>query len=163
MFHTLGALVFFDYFSIFFSSSDKTTSKKLSVPNTMSDQFVVDDDIDDEDEDDDDDDDLDDSDEDYDSYDDNSVVSSSKATLSSTKSTTTTTTTTTQTPTTTGSTTPDPYFTHFDPLEEHKAYKEAQMRLEELHREKVTKVCVKFSNFLIAISVCTHIGITSQL
>ncbi|XP_059480072.1 amyloid-beta-like protein isoform X2 [Neocloeon triangulifer] len=35
--------------------------------------------------------------------------------------------------------TPDPYFTHFDPRGEHQAYKEAQQRLEEMHREKVTK------------------------
>lgn len=39
-----------------------------------------------------------------------------------------------------GPPTPDPYFTHFDPRIEHQAYKEAQLRLEELHREKVTKV-----------------------
>lgn len=39
-----------------------------------------------------------------------------------------------------GPATPDPYFTHFDPRIEHQAYKEAQLRLEELHREKVTKV-----------------------
>jgi amyloid beta A4 protein len=36
--------------------------------------------------------------------------------------------------------TPDPYFTHFDPRGEHQAFKEAQQRLEEMHREKVTKV-----------------------
>jgi len=36
--------------------------------------------------------------------------------------------------------TPDPYFTHFDPRLEHQAYKDAQQRLEEMHREKVTKV-----------------------
>lgn len=116
--------------------ADKVTTKKLSVPNTMSDQFDIDDDIDDEDDDDDDDDDLDDSDDDYDGYDDN-VMSSSTRAPTTTKATTTTpapTTTTTPPPT------PDPYFTHFDPHEEHKAYKEAQMRLEETHREKVTKV-----------------------
>lgn len=38
--------------------------------------------------------------------------------------------------------TPDPYFTHFDPRMEHQAYKEAQQRLEEAHREKVTKVMI---------------------
>lgn len=42
-----------------------------------------------------------------------------------------------------GPPTPDPYFTHFDPRIEHQAYKEAQLRLEELHREKVTKVSFK--------------------
>lgn len=43
--------------------------------------------------------------------------------------------------------TPDPYFTHFDPRYEHQSFKnlhaefqEAQQRLEESHREKVTRV-----------------------
>lgn len=36
--------------------------------------------------------------------------------------------------------TPDPYLTQFDPKKEHESYKKAQMRLEEEHREKVTKV-----------------------
>lgn len=36
--------------------------------------------------------------------------------------------------------TPDPYLTHFDPRSEHQSYKQAQMRLEEVHKEKVTKV-----------------------
>ncbi|XP_036141767.1 amyloid-beta-like protein isoform X2 [Monomorium pharaonis] len=35
--------------------------------------------------------------------------------------------------------TPDPYLTHFDPRSEHQSYKQAQMRLEEVHKEKVTK------------------------
>ncbi|XP_034947112.1 amyloid-beta-like protein isoform X2 [Chelonus insularis] len=35
--------------------------------------------------------------------------------------------------------TPDPYLTHFDPRSEHQNYKQAQMRLEEVHKEKVTK------------------------
>ena len=35
---------------------------------------------------------------------------------------------------------PDPYMTHFDPRSEHESYKQAQMRLEEVHKEKVTKV-----------------------
>ncbi|XKL64835.1 hypothetical protein PGB90_004921 [Kerria lacca] len=121
-------------------NKDKVTSKKLSIPNTMSDQFEIDDDIDDEDDDDDDDDDdLDDNDDDYDSYDENSVSSSIKPS-------TTTKTTTTTTPLTTTPTTPDPYFTHFDPHEEHKAYKDAQQRLEEIHREKVTKVMKDWSD-----------------
>ncbi|XP_070490977.1 amyloid-beta-like protein isoform X3 [Chironomus tepperi] len=34
--------------------------------------------------------------------------------------------------------TPDPYFTHFDPRNEHQSYKEAQQRLEEAHREKTS-------------------------
>lgn len=42
----------------------------------------------------------------------------------------------------TPSPTPDPYFMHFDPRREHQDYKQAQHRLEETHREKVTKVCV---------------------
>lgn len=75
-----------------------------------------------------------DDDDDYDSYDDNTLSASS-----STTSTTTSTTTLPPRPTT-GLPTPDPYFTHFDPRQEHRAYKEAQQRLEEMHREKVTKV-----------------------
>ncbi|XP_052127417.1 amyloid-beta-like protein isoform X3 [Frankliniella occidentalis] len=39
----------------------------------------------------------------------------------------------------TPSPTPDPYFLHFDPRREHQDYKQAQHRLEETHREKVTK------------------------
>ncbi|XP_026482604.1 amyloid-beta-like protein [Ctenocephalides felis] len=42
--------------------------------------------------------------------------------------------------------TPDPYFTHFDPRVEHQNYKEAQQRLEETHREKVTKVMKDWSD-----------------
>ncbi|XP_018326390.2 amyloid-beta-like protein [Agrilus planipennis] len=42
--------------------------------------------------------------------------------------------------------TPDPYFTHFDPRNEHQSYKEAQERLEEAHREKVTKVMKDWSD-----------------
>lgn len=34
----------------------------------------------------------------------------------------------------------DPYMINFDPRSEHKSYKQAQMRLEEVHKEKVTKV-----------------------
>jgi amyloid beta A4 protein len=44
--------------------------------------------------------------------------------------------------------TPDPYFTHFDPRGEHQAFKEAQQRLEEMHREKVTKVGHTIGRFL---------------
>lgn len=42
--------------------------------------------------------------------------------------------------------TPDPYFTHFDPRVEHQSYKEAQERLEESHREKVTRVMKDWSD-----------------
>ncbi|KAJ8888613.1 hypothetical protein PR048_008105 [Dryococelus australis] len=42
--------------------------------------------------------------------------------------------------------TPDPYFTHFDARLEHQAYKDAQQRLEEMHREKVTKVMKDWSD-----------------
>lgn len=42
--------------------------------------------------------------------------------------------------------TPDPYFTHFDPRVEHQMYKDAQQRLEEMHREKVTKVMKDWSD-----------------
>uniref|UniRef100_A0A1Y1MPM3 Amyloid-beta-like protein n=3 Tax=Neoptera TaxID=33340 RepID=A0A1Y1MPM3_PHOPY len=42
--------------------------------------------------------------------------------------------------------TPDPYFTHFDPRNEHQSYKEAQERLEEAHREKVTRVMKDWSD-----------------
>lgn len=119
---------------------EQMTAKKLQIANTMSDEFNIDNDTDDED-DEDDEDDLDDNDDDYGQYDDtNSVSSSTRA------STTTKLTTTIATSTITTSTTPDPYFTHFDPHEEHKAYKEAQMRLEEVHREKVTKVMKDWSD-----------------
>ncbi|XP_059222952.1 amyloid-beta-like protein isoform X7 [Stomoxys calcitrans] len=49
-------------------------------------------------------------------------------------------------PPTTGQPTPDPYFTHFDPHYEHQSYKEAQQRLEESHREKVTRVMKDWSD-----------------
>ncbi|XP_026313707.1 amyloid-beta-like protein isoform X2 [Hyposmocoma kahamanoa] len=61
-------------------------------------------------------------------------------------STTTSSTTTTSTTTTTASTaTSDPYFSHFDPRTEHQSYKDAQQRLEETHREKITKVMKEWS------------------
>ena len=43
--------------------------------------------------------------------------------------------------------TPDPYMTHFDPRSEHQSYKQAQMRLEEVHKEKVTKVSERIVYF----------------
>ncbi|XP_039293208.1 amyloid-beta-like protein [Nilaparvata lugens] len=131
------------------AKADKSSVKKSMLPSTSisgsevfdrmenADRAVVDDaDGDDDDEDDD----LDDEDDDdYDNYDDNAISSSSTTTTS------TTTTTTTARPTT-GLPTPDPYFTHFDPRAEHKAYKEALQRLEEVHREKVTKVMKDWSD-----------------
>lgn len=50
------------------------------------------------------------------------------------------------TPSPTPSPTPDPYFLHFDPRREHQDYKQAQHRLEETHREKVTKVMKDWSD-----------------
>ncbi|XP_011502906.1 PREDICTED: beta-amyloid-like protein [Ceratosolen solmsi marchali] len=41
---------------------------------------------------------------------------------------------------------PDPYLTHFDPQSEHQSYKQAQMRLEEIHKEEVTKVMKDWSD-----------------
>lgn len=95
-----------------------------------------------------------------------STTTSTASTSTSTTSTTTSTTTTTTPPppppppstaeTAGGRTTPsgpvrnlptpDTYFTHFDPRDEHKLYKEALNRLEELHREKVTKVMKDWSD-----------------
>ncbi|XP_059222951.1 amyloid-beta-like protein isoform X6 [Stomoxys calcitrans] len=49
-------------------------------------------------------------------------------------------------PPTTGQPTPDPYFTHFDPHYEHQSYKVSQKRLEESHREKVTRVMKDWSD-----------------
>lgn len=40
----------------------------------------------------------------------------------------------------------DPYMANFDPRSEHKSYKQAQMRLEEVHKEKVTKVMKDWSD-----------------
>ncbi|XP_038212526.1 amyloid-beta-like protein isoform X5 [Zerene cesonia] len=64
---------------------------------------------------------------------------------SSAPSTTSSTTTTTTTTTTASSATSDPYFSHFDPRTEHQSYKDAQQRLEETHREKITKVMREWS------------------
>lgn len=49
-------------------------------------------------------------------------------------------------PSSTNQPTADPYFTHFDPHYEHQSYKEAQQRLEESHREKVTRVMKDWSD-----------------
>ncbi|KAJ2951573.1 hypothetical protein O0L34_g13725 [Tuta absoluta] len=59
---------------------------------------------------------------------------------SASPSTTTSSTTTTTTTTAASTATSDPYFSHFDPRTEHQSYKDAQQRLEESHREKITKV-----------------------
>ncbi|CAG9788336.1 unnamed protein product [Diatraea saccharalis] len=56
-----------------------------------------------------------------------------------------TTSTTTTTTTTASTATSDPYFSHFDPRTEHQSYKDAQQRLEETHREKITKVMKEWS------------------
>lgn len=141
-----------------------------------SDQFDVEEDIDDDDDDEDEDDDANDDeedDDDYDNYDDIPPSRASPTTTSTSTSTTTSTTTTTMATTTRKATTttmtapppttsegahttpsgpvrnlptPDTYFTHFDPRDEHKLYKEALNRLEELHREKVTKVMKDWSD-----------------
>jgi len=63
--------------------------------------------------------------------------------------TTTTSTTTTTTTTTTSSTmrpTADPYFTHYDPRDEHSAFMQAERRFEERHRAKVSKVMKDWSD-----------------
>ncbi|XP_054263025.1 amyloid-beta-like protein isoform X2 [Macrosteles quadrilineatus] len=125
-------------------TKDKVTMKKVlppALPDVFDNVDDGDDTLDDEADDDIDDDDDDDDDDDYDSYDDNSMTVSSSST-----STTTSTTTTVPPRPTTGLPTPDPYFTHFDPRQEHRAYKEAQQRLEEMHREKVTKVMKDWSD-----------------
>lgn len=51
--------------------------------------------------------------------------------------------------------TPDPYMTHFDPRSEHQSYKQAQMRLEEVHKEKVTKVYGLF--FFLSIKIIVFV------
>ncbi|XP_017024199.1 amyloid-beta-like protein isoform X5 [Drosophila kikkawai] len=49
-------------------------------------------------------------------------------------------------PPSTAQPTSDPYFTHFDPHYEHQSYKVSQKRLEESHREKVTRVMKDWSD-----------------
>lgn len=85
----------------------------------------------------------DDDDEDIDDYDETDWDAMNPSSSTS-KSTTTSTTTTTTTSAPVSA--PDPYFTHFDPRNEHQSYKEAQKRLEETHREKVTKVMKDWSD-----------------
>lgn len=55
--------------------------------------------------------------------------------------------------------TPDPYLTHFDPRSEHQSYKQAQMRLEEVHKEKVTKVSGCLPPSSLSHSFCPHFRI----
>ncbi|KAL0280612.1 UNVERIFIED_CONTAM: hypothetical protein PYX00_001847 [Menopon gallinae] len=85
----------------------------------------------------------DDDDEDYDDSSDGSTTAKPKQAFGSS---TTSSYHRTSAPTKVVAPTPDPYFTHFDPRVEHQAYKEAQQRLEELHREKVTKVMKDWSD-----------------
>merc|ERR1712061_89136 len=70
----------------------------------------------------------------------------SPATARSTASTTTTTTPTTTTTTTTARPTADPYFTHYDPRDEHASSMQAERRFEERHRAKVSKVMKDWSD-----------------
>jgi len=72
--------------------------------------------------------------------------STSTTTTSTTTTTTTTTSTTTTTTTTTARPTADPYFTHYDPRDEHAAFMQAERRFEERHRQKVSKVMKDWSD-----------------
>merc|ERR1712117_65664 len=56
------------------------------------------------------------------------------------------TTSTTTTTTTTARPTADPYFTHYDPRDEHAAFMQAERRFEERHRAKVSKVMKDWSD-----------------
>ncbi|CAG9836545.1 unnamed protein product [Diabrotica balteata] len=112
---------------------DKDDLEDLADETELSDDPTIDD------EDDDDDDDIYDEDIDWDT-----TPSSTTAGYKSTIPSTTPSTTTTERTTTIA--TPDPYFTHFDPRNEHESYKQAQERLEETHREKVTRVMKDWSD-----------------
>merc|ERR1719278_580417 len=52
----------------------------------------------------------------------------------------------TTTSTTTARPTADPYFTHYDPRDEHSAFMQAERRFEERHRAKVSKVMKDWSD-----------------
>jgi len=65
---------------------------------------------------------------------------SSSTSTTTTTTTTTTTSTTTTTTTTTARPTADPYFTHYDPRDEHAAFMQAERRFEARHKQKVSKV-----------------------
>ncbi|KAJ8979479.1 hypothetical protein NQ317_000355, partial [Molorchus minor] len=112
---------------------DKDDLDDLGDDTELSDDPNIDDDEDEDD------------DEYYDDIDWDTTPSSTTTVYKSTVSSTTTPSTTTAVRTTTAPT-PDPYFTHFDPRNEHESYKEAQERLEETHREKVTKVMKDWSD-----------------
>lgn len=86
----------------------------------------------------------DDEEDDFDDESDDYLTPSTKTPTVSISSTTTVPSTTTEK--STPMPTPDPYFTHFDPRIEHESYKQAQERLEETHREKVTKVMKNWSD-----------------
>lgn len=109
---------------------DKDDLEDLADDTELSDDPNIDDDDDDDD----------------DEYDDSDDWDTTPSSTTSTSKQSTTTTTTTTTPKTTSVPTPDPYFTHFDPRNEHQSYKEAQERLEETHREKVTRVMKDWSD-----------------
>ncbi|KAJ8949479.1 hypothetical protein NQ318_005946 [Aromia moschata] len=112
---------------------DKDDLDDLGDDTELSDDPNIDEDDDDEDDD------------DYDDIDWDTTPSSTTTVYKPTVSSTTTPSTTTTTKSTTVAT-PDPYFTHFDPRNEHESYKEAQERLEETHREKVTRVMKDWSD-----------------
>ena len=83
--------------------------------------------------------DVNDDDDDYDEDDENDVDSAEDDDAATTSTTTTTTTTTKPKP----SPTPDPYLTHYNPKKERDDFLDAEQRLEERHRERVTKVTVE--------------------
>jgi amyloid beta A4 protein len=132
--------------------------QEIEEPNKLGKFSDSDDDYDSDDDDDyfeydDEDDDYDEEDDEYDDdYYDEEIYENNEEEGTTTKSTTTTTTTTTPTTTTTTTTTTtekptaDPYFTHYDPREEHEAYKKAERRFEEHHRAKVSKVMKDWSD-----------------
>jgi len=95
-------------------------------------------------------DDLDDDEDDYDEDEENEVESDEvddfAATSTTAAKTTTTTTTTSTTTTTTPKPTPDPYLTHYNAKEERDDYLDAEQRLEERHRERVSKIMKDWSD-----------------
>jgi len=90
---------------------------------------------------------ADDADDDYDEDEENQVDSDEDDDLSSSSSTTTSTTTTTTTTTQKPkpSPTPDPYLTHYNPKKERDDFLDAEQRLEERHRDRVTKIMKDWS------------------
>nr|CAI5867932.1 unnamed protein product [Callosobruchus analis] len=110
--------------------SDKDDLDDLSDDTELADDPRIDDDEEDED--------------DYD--DDDNWDTTPGSTTGAYKSSTSAPFTSTTTARSTTVPTPDPYFTHFDPRNEHDSYKAAQERLEETHREKVTRVMKDWSD-----------------